>query len=141
MLKKTITYTDFNGNEVTEEFMFNLTKAELVEKEFSQKVTLSDAIMAACKSNDHTVLVPFAKDLILSSYGKISDDGRRFIKSKEMATEFYQTQAYSDLAIDLMSDDKNALAFIKGIMPSDMASNIPNDLKAIEKMGLEVVGE
>ena len=35
MLKKTITYIDYDDNERTEDFYFNLSKAELLEMEWS----------------------------------------------------------------------------------------------------------
>lgn len=120
MLKKEITYTDYNGNQRTEEFYFNLSKAELVEMRVSKKGGLETYIKEIIDAKDEQKLVELFKELVLKAYGQKSEDGRRFIKSDELREEFAQTEAYSDLFMELATDDKAAVAFVNGIVPQNM---------------------
>lgn len=118
MLKKTINYTDYNGVERKEDFYFNLTKAEIVDMEMGEVGGYSEMIKKIIKTKDTPSLSKIFKDLILKAYGEKSADGRRFIKSKELSDEFAQTEAYTELYVELLSDDKAAADFINGITPS-----------------------
>lgn len=122
MLKKTITYTDYNGNERTEDFYFNLSKAELAEMELSAEGGLAETLKRIIAAQDGKQLVAIFKDLVLRSYGEKSPDGKRFIKSEELRTAFSQTEAYSDLFMELATNDKAAVEFVNGIVPSDVST-------------------
>ncbi len=121
MLKKTISYTDYNGTKRTEDFYFNLTKAEISEMELEIPGGMSEMLKRITAAQDTPTLVKIFKDLILRSYGTKSDDGRRFIKTKELKEEFSQTEAYSELFMELATNADAASAFIHGIIPSDIA--------------------
>lgn len=121
MLKKTITYTDYNGVERTEDKYFNLTKAELVEMELGINGGLSEMITKIVNTKDTPALVKLFKELILKSYGEKSADGKRFIKNDELRDEFTQTEAYTTLFMELATDDNAAVKFIEGIIPQDLA--------------------
>lgn len=117
MLKKTITYTDYNGKERTEDHYFNLTKAEVTEMEASETGGLVNTIERITVEEDQKEIIRIFKEVILKAYGKKSDDGRRFIKSEELATEFSQTEAYSELFMELATDADAATTFMNGIVP------------------------
>jgi hypothetical protein len=123
MLKKTITYTDYNGTERTEDFYFNLTKAEVTEMELSTTGGLAETIKRVIAAQDQPAIIKIFKELILKAYGVKSPDGKRFIKSQELSMEFAQTEAYSILFMELATDDKAAADFINGIVPADIAPN------------------
>lgn len=127
MLKKTITYTDFNGVERTEDFYFNLTKAEIAEMELEVPGGMTTMIERITKTQDTPSLIKVFKELILRSYGKKSDDGRRFIKNKELVEEFKDSEAYSELFMELATNAEAASAFVNGITPkiSEAAKKIP----------------
>ena len=126
MLKKTFTYTDYNGVERTEDFYFNLSKAELMEMELSTTGGLAEMINKIVAAQDAPAIVKVFKDLVLKSYGQKSADGRRFIKSKELADEFAQTEVYSQLFMELATDADAASKFVNGIVPAmDNKSSIP----------------
>lgn len=123
MLKKTITYTDYNGHQRTEDFYFNLNKAELVELELSASgglTVMMDRIIAA---EDNPTLFKIFKDLVLKAYGIKSDDGRKFIKNQEVRDDFAQTEAYSVLVMELVSDAEKAAEFFNAIIPQDPGDN------------------
>jgi hypothetical protein len=120
MLKETITYTDYNGNERTEDFYFNLTKAEILEMEMTTTGGLAEMIQRIVAAQDIPAIVKIFKDLVLKAYGQKSADGKRFIKSKELTEEFAQTEAYSDLFMELSTDADKAQQFINGIVPADI---------------------
>ena len=117
MLKKTITYTDFNGMERSEDFYFNLTKAEVMEMEMSTVGGLSEMIQRIIAAQDTPSIIKVFKDLVLKSYGEKSADGKRFIKTPEIAEAFSQTEAYSVLFMELATNADSAAAFVNGIIP------------------------
>lgn len=118
MLKKTITYTDYNGSERTEDFYFNLTKAEVVEMEMSTTGGLAEMIKKIVAAQDAPSIIAIFKKLILKAYGEKSPDGKRFIKSDEISNAFSQTEAYSQLFMELATDADKAAEFVNGITPN-----------------------
>lgn len=112
-----MTYTDYDGNERTEDFYFNLSKAEVAEMELSQTGGLVKLLEKMIAEQDSKRIVEMFKDLILRAYGEKSPDGKRFIKSQELREAFSQTEAYSDLFIELASNAEAASAFVNAIIP------------------------
>ena len=127
MLKKTIKYTDYNGVERTEDFYFNLNKAEIMEMQLTTVGGLDAYLKKIISAQDMPTLMRIFKDLILKSYGVKSDDGRRFIKNEKLREEFEQTEAYSILYMELSTDADAAAAFVNGIIPADVAKQLPKD--------------
>ena len=125
MYKKTITYTDFNGVERTEDFYFNMTRAEIIELELGTEGGLEQTIKKIVDSQDLVSLSKYFKDIISMSYGEKSADGKRFIKRDENGTPlfkaFSETEAYSNLYMELVTDASVAAAFINGIVPEEIA--------------------
>lgn len=118
MLKKTITYADYNGLERTEDFYFNLTKAEIMEMELSTTGGLSEMISRIVAAKDAPAIIKVFKELILKAYGQKSADGKRFIKSPALSEEFEQTEAYSVLFMELATDADAAAKFVNAIVPA-----------------------
>lgn len=121
MLKKTITYTDYDGNERTEDFYFNLSKPELVEMEMSSTGGLEKTMQKIVAAQDGKRIIEIFKDIIIRAYGEKSLDGRRFVKSKELTDAFTQTQAYTELFMELATNADAAQAFVNGIIPAQVA--------------------
>lgn len=123
MLKKTITYTDYNGTERTEDYFFNLTKTELIEMEASEQGGLAERIQQIVKAQDAGAIIKVFKELILTAYGEKSLDGKRFIKTDEsgrrLADAFAETEAYSVLFMELCTDADASAEFVNGIIPSN----------------------
>ena len=123
MLKKTITYEDYNGTERTEDFYFNLTKAELMEMEMSTSGGLAEMIQNIVQAQDAPAIIKIFKDLVLKAYGEKSPDGKRFMKVNDagvpLSVAFSQTEAYSQLFMELATDADAAADFVNGILPVD----------------------
>ena len=128
MIKKTVTYTDYNEVERTENFYFNLSKAEVLEMEMSTAGGMAESIQKIIDAKDMPAIIRVFKDLVLKAYGVKSDDGRRFIKSKELSEEFSQTEAYSQSFMELATNADEAAKFVNGIVPADLAQKaaLPN---------------
>lgn len=124
MIKKTIEYVDYNGENRKEEFYFNLSKAEVMELEMSKNGGLSEYIQRIVKSSDNAAIMALFKEIICKAYGEKSLDGKRFIKNKELTDAFVQTEAYSELFMELATNANEAAAFINGIIPKNM--NVEN---------------
>ena len=117
MRKETITYVDYNGTERTEDFYFNLTKAEIMEMEMGTTGGLAEMINRIVAAQDAPAIIKIFKDLVLKAYGEKSADGKRFIKSEELSTAFSQTGAYDQLFMKLATDSEAAANFVNGIVP------------------------
>lgn len=129
MLKKTVTYTDYNGVERTEDLYFNLTTAEITEMEMSVSGGLTGMINRVVAAQDAPSIIKVFKELILKAYGEKSADGKRFIKSEELSTAFSQTEAYSMIFMELATDEKAAAKFIEGIIPPEAGKKLASELK------------
>lgn len=127
MLKETITYTDYNGVERTEDFYFYLSKAELMEMEMGTTGGFAEMIQKVVNAQDAPAIIKIFKDLILKAYGEKSADGKRFIKNDEIRDAFSQTEAYSQMFMELATDSDAAAKFVNGIMPADVSEKIQNN--------------
>lgn len=122
MLKKTITYEDFNGDTVTEDYYFHLSKAELIELEVGAgSEGLAASLQKIIDAEDGKAIIEQFKTIILAAYGKRSEDGKRFIKNQELRDEFVSTEAYSALFMNLATDTNSAIEFINGIVPAGLS--------------------
>lgn len=121
MVKKNIKYVDYDGNDRAEDFYFNLNKAEIVELELGTTGGLTKTLEKIVQEKDNKRIVEYFKAIILKAYGEKSADGRRFIKSQELRDSFEQTEAYSELFMELSSNAKAAADFISGIVPKEAA--------------------
>lgn len=124
MLVKTMTYKDFNGEERTEDFYFNLTEAELTEMSLSVNGGLDAYIKRIIAAQDTAELIKLFKELIQKAYGEKSLDGKRFIKNPELLEAFMQTNAYSDFFMELAKDSKAASDFVNGIIPANLEEEL-----------------
>lgn len=124
MIKRTIKYTDYKGNEREEDFYFNFSQPELMEMELTTKGGMSEYLEKIIKAQDREELIKWFKVIVLKAYGEKSEDGRRFIKSPELSEAFSQTEAFVQLYMELATDDEKAAEFVNGITPKfDNLSN------------------
>lgn len=130
MIKWPITYTDYDGVEHTEDFYFNLNKAEIMEMDLKANGAYAKYLQRIVDEQDGRALAEEFKRLILGSYGKKSDDGRRFVKSQEIRDEFEQSEAYSELFMQLATDAATCEKFIQGVMPKvDGGAPVPENMR------------
>lgn len=129
MVKKTLTYTDYNGTKRTEDFYFNLSKAEMAEMEMSVNGGLSDMLTNIVNAHDMPSIIKIFKEILLKTYGVKTPDGR-FEKSEELSKKFSETAAYSDLFMLLATDAKEAAHFINNVVPDDTKMS-PDQIAAL----------
>ena len=124
MITKTIKYTDYNGVEREEKFLFHLTKAELMEMEMGTTGGLAEMIQKIIEAQDVPAIIKIFKDLVLKAYGEKSADGKRFVKINDagvpLSIGFSHTEAYSQFFMELAMDADKAAEFVKGIIPGDI---------------------
>ena len=141
MLKETITYIDFNDQERTEDFYFNLTRTELIRMEMSKSGSLTGLLTKITKANDMPDIFEAMEMLILKAYGEKSVDGRRIDKSEEISRNFMNCPAYDKLFEKLTTDANYAYKFLIGLLPKDLAeqaSKNPEILKLTAENGIAV---
>ena len=124
MIKKTINYTDYNGVERKEDFYFNLSKAELLEMEAGTTGGFAVMVQRMIDAQDTPALIKVWKEILLKAYGEKSADGRRFIKTEELSAAFAQTEAYSELFMELALNSDKAAEFVKGVIPANLEKNL-----------------
>lgn len=130
MLKKTIIFDNLDGEKVTEDFYFNITKAEAAEMEISRKGGFSDYLAEIAKSDDNEEIVRLFKQILQAAIGKRSENGKRFIKSEEIWLDFYQSDAYSEFLMEFFTDPASMAVFIEGVLPKDMDAFVEKAMAA-----------
>lgn len=128
MIKKTITYKDFNGQEHTEDFYFHLSKAELMELEMSEQDGLHEYLERIVETDDNEEIIKTFKEIIKKAHGVKSKDGKKFVKNEDTLSDFMDTNAYSTLFMEIALNPDKASSFINGIMPAGL------DKKEMEKL-------
>lgn len=127
MFKKTVSYIDYNGKERTEDFYFNISKAELMKLQLGRKGGYQEYLQRCFDAEDVPELLKIFEELIDMSYGEKDDTGKRFIKSAELTEAFKQTEAYSDLFIEFLTSPDAAQEFFTKIMPKDIQEQLPKE--------------
>lgn len=132
MLKKDITYEDLDGNEITETFWFHLSKAELAEMALGKEGKsggFETWVRTIINSNDGEVMTQTFKKILLSTIGERSEDNKRFIKNDQIRDNFVQSDAYSVLFMEVMTDADKMSAFINGVVPSNMRDEVAKSIQ------------
>lgn len=133
MLRKTITYKNFDDETVTEEFHFNLTKAELAEMELGHKGGMQKYLEDIIASEDGAKIIASFKAILTASVGKKSEDGKRFVKNQDIIDEFLESGAYSEFFMELVTNAEAGAKFIKAIVPSDLSTKVPHPMAMPKK--------
>lgn len=128
MLKKTITYTNYNDEQVTEDFYFNLSKSEVAELEMSRKGGLTEHLQSIIKNEDPKEIISTFREIIRKSVGRRSPDGRKFEKSPEILSDFMDTGAYDEIFMELVTNGEAGAAFISGVIPKGLGELGSNDI-------------
>lgn len=137
MVKKTIKYTDYDGNVRTEDFYFNLSKAEFMEMELGTTGGFSSTLRRIVDAREMPAIIKIFKEFVLKAYGEKSPDGKRFVKSEELSTAFSQTEAYSELFMELATDAQKASNFMNSLVPKDMLDEMTKELEKEENKLVE----
>ena len=124
MIKKTVTYTDYNGEQRTETFYFHYTEAEILDMEMSEEGSFADRIQRIIDAKDKTALMKLIKKFVIDAYGVKSEDGKRFMKNDELKTAFLECPAYSDIFMEMVTNDEIAAEFVNGVIPSTMKDRV-----------------
>ena len=130
MLKRVIEYVDYDGNPRKEDFYFHLNKAEMIQwLTMSGDYTLDKVMMRLVRERNGRKIMEIIEDIIKRSYGEKSLDGRQFVKSEELTRSFMQTEAYSILFTELVTNGDKAAEFISGIFPKEVTDEIEEAIK------------
>lgn len=120
MIKKTLKYKNFDGETVSEEFYFNLSMGDILEKAADDKAVAD--LMEIAKGTDQVKMIKTFTDLISQSVGRRG--GMGLIKSPEFSSEFMQSDAFSVLMWEILTDAKAASEFVNGLFPADITKKL-----------------
>lgn len=129
MYVKQITYTDYNGETRTEPFYFNLNKGELIKIQLSKNGGYETYLNRLITTENQSEMIEVFDQFIKMSYGVKSDDGKKFIKNQEVLDDFIQSEAYSELITELLTNDKTSADFFNGILPAELIAEITKEVK------------
>ena len=125
MLKKPVTYTNFNDEVVTKVLYFHISKTRL-----SENISLTDRLNAVqdliagperqLAPEEVSEILDLMKLILKLSYGIRSADGESFDQSDEIWDNFTKTAAYDALLFQLFQDEGGILEFLTGVMPKDL---------------------
>ena len=132
MIKKTITYTDFNGVERTEDFFFNFNKMELTKLELRLGADVQTYINGLIKDGDADKMINLLDIMILDAYGVKSNDGRSFRKSPEIRETFEYSNAYAELFEELLTVPGAAKEFGEGLASTVSGGEQKEGLKIVD---------
>ena len=118
MIKKFITYVDYNDQKVTEPFYFNMTKLELLEWDLAVDGGLEGLMKQLSETSDARKAYGIFKDILLKAYGEKSEDGKQFRKSPEIQSNLEASPALGELIIEFLENPELSAKFIEGILPS-----------------------
>lgn len=140
MLKRTIKYEDYNGEQREENFFFSLNKAELLRMNMSKRGGMGVYLQNLADEKDPEKLTKIFEEFILTAYGVKSDDGTRFVKSPEVVADFKNSAAYSELFYELATDTDKFIDFVIGVVPADMADEIRKNggIEAVKKQAITI---
>ena len=133
MFKKTVTYEDYNGEEQTEDFYFNLNKVEVMELEYSlgPGESITNSFMAIARAKDYGTIIALIKKVLLMAYGEKTPDGKRFVKSDELRTAFEQSAAFETIFWEFGTNEEAFAEFFIGVLPSSAKANLGDNPKKL----------
>ena len=147
MIKRTITYKDFDGNPVEEDYCFHMMEADFVDLDFKYEEFgglrgyLTDLVKEIQEKGDRAPKRPmyeFLKEMVRVSVGKRV--GNRFDRSQEVKDRFFQTGAYSAFLIEMLNDPSGIPTFIDGITPEVSPEQRKQAIAQLESDGVKVEG-
>lgn len=116
MLVQPITFTNFDGQEVTKNYYFNLTEGELAIRELESDGTWSETLERIKNSNKGSVVMPEFKKILKWTYlERTGEDG--IDKSDAAWSRFENSEPWSNLIMRLITEDGFSAQFIEAIMP------------------------
>lgn len=132
MVKKTLTFNDYEGNEVTKDFYFNISKMEFRELDRHIPGGLQNMIDQIRTEKDQDRMLDLMSILILSSYGEKAEDGR-FVKEdawgRKLSSFFKISEAWDVLFMNLLQNEQELNEFLTGIVPKDIAENAKEQIE------------
>jgi hypothetical protein len=130
MIKETVTYTDFDNNEVTEELYFHISTSELIDWYAQEGEDFPEQLKKLAESGNAPVIINTFKEIMAKGYGaRVEGNSTRFFKDDRQTKEFISSPAFDQLLFDLMSDPKRAEKFFNGMFPADLVEQAADQIK------------
>lgn len=129
MIKKTIAYTDFNGNPQKTVAYFNFNKLEVLKLAAKHGMDIEEYAKKVAETGDIAKMLGFLEEIILGAYGKKSADGKSFVKSAEDRQAFENSNEYAELFDQLLSNPEETKRFAQGIVGTKPNKNNVSKMK------------
>jgi hypothetical protein len=133
MHARTMTYTNFDDEEVTEVFHFNMSKSDIIRLEAEKKGGFSEYLKEMVKTEDTPTLLAQFERILLMSFGIKSPDGKHFDKSEEISARFKNHAAYDKLFWEIFNDQDKLAEFLIEIAPKETKEAMRKDFAEQKK--------
>lgn len=136
MIKKTITFEDYEGEQRTKDFYFHMNQVEFAKLNGEVPGGLEHRINEIIQDQDQDAMLRIIDLLVSRSYGERDSEDGSFTKvgknGRPLFEKFINTSAYDNLIIELVSGEKNILNFLSGIMPKSIQEKLNEEMKKQE---------
>lgn len=123
MLKKTLTWTDIDDKEVTEEFHFSVSRGDLIDF-MIEKPEMEEKLQKLAVTMDGRSIVGLLKEFIILAVGRRPEGSRQFVKTPEITNDFRFSGAYDTLLWELANDPEQANNFMEHVFPTALLDEI-----------------
>jgi hypothetical protein len=125
VIKKEITFTNIDGEEVTEEWWFGLEPSDVVDMEIAHLPNPAQYLMQIMEDHDSRALLELWRELMWRSAGKRI--GKLFVKDEATLREFKYGGAYNAIFSEVCSSDDIGAAFFTSILPENIQQKIKEE--------------
>lgn len=123
MFKQTITYVNFNDEEVSKDFYFHMSKPEFVMLGVGAEA-MDERIKRMVATNDAKAVLDELDSILKLAVGRKSEDGESFVKDQKAWNDFRFSPAYDEFVMHLMIEPNRMVEFINQLIPEKMQKEL-----------------
>lgn len=126
-VKRTITFNDIDGHEVTEEWYFDLGVTDVMDMDIVHEHPddVAEYVMSIMKNRKTKELLQLWRELLMRAVGKRV--GNRLVKGDDIMVEFRHGGAFEKLFAELIEDPKAGADFFNAIFPANIQAKIEEE--------------
>lgn len=134
MLKRHITYEDYDGvtKEMDAEFHISKSEGAILSAKKINGMSYAEALQKMVNDQDMESMLKVFREMVIMAYGVRSEDGKRFVKDVgegvngiqfSAGRAFSQTPAFDELFMDILQEENGLVNFFNGVLPTYSPSN------------------
>ena len=134
MVKKHVSYEDYDGNKVEKDLWFHLNKYDLAKMSLGFDNGLIDGLTELQQKGDKKAVAEFIDNLLVNAYGVRKPGSDVFLKTPEIKEDFQYSLAHDEILMMLLGgEDDEIIDFIVGIMPGMSAEDRADVIEKVKR--------